>query len=205
MSDMLEHYNQLWFSHINAAPGLGGWQLFAALAMAEWLIWLIPAGLVLLWFVGAERNRQAAVTAVLSATLALLLNGMLALVWFHTRPFVDGVGHTFLSHAADSSFPSDHATLMLSVGLALTAAHSVASRRIGCVLLALSPLVAWARVFLGVHYPLDMAGALGVAACTTLVMNTPMAQAGCRRVTMVCESVYRQMLSAPIARGWIRS
>jgi undecaprenyl-diphosphatase len=44
--------------------------------------------------------------------LFLLINQVIILLWQHPRPFVIGLGHTYLAHAADSSFPSDHLTLL---------------------------------------------------------------------------------------------
>jgi undecaprenyl-diphosphatase len=201
---MLEHYNHLWFAYINAAAGLNGWRFGAAVFLAEWLIWLIPSGLVLLWLLGTRGHRQAAVRACLAAACALIINQVIGLVWFHARPFMEGVGHTFITHAPDSSFPSDHVTLMLTVGLALLASLSALPRRIGCLLIACSPLVAWARIFLGVHYPLDILGAVGVALCTMPLTRAATVRVGTLRLVRVLETVYRRLFAKPIALGWVK-
>lgn len=57
------------------------------------------------------------------------INLLLGLVWFEPRPFMVGIGHTWLDHLADNGFPSDHATLAWSLGLRL--ALTGASRRWG--------------------------------------------------------------------------
>jgi undecaprenyl-diphosphatase len=202
---MLEQYNQHLFSYINAPAVLSGSQLLVATTIAERLIWLIPAGLILLWLLGSAGNRQAAIKASLAAGCALLVNQGLALIWFHPRPFMIGVGHTFLNHVPDSSFPSDHVTLMLSSGLALITSRSTTARGIGWTLVVLTPGVAWARIFLGVHYPFDMLGALAVAAVVTMLVNTRAGRVSCRHVTTVAETVYRRLFGKLIARGLIRA
>ncbi|WP_376767461.1 hypothetical protein [Paludibacterium denitrificans] len=64
--------------------------------------------------------------------------------------------------------------------------------------------VAWARVFLGVHFPLDMAGAVGVAAVTYAVVS-PIWRMLSASITDLAESMYRRILARPIGMGWIRS
>jgi undecaprenyl-diphosphatase len=58
-------------------------------------------------------------------------------------------------------------------------------------------------VFLGVHFPLDMAGAVGVAAAAYGVV-TPLWRALGASFTGLVERLYRYLLARPIAMGWIR-
>jgi undecaprenyl-diphosphatase len=64
-------------------------------------------------------------------------------------------------HQPETSFPSDHATFLWAIGFGLIATG--AWRRWGLVISGLGLSTAWARVYLGVHFPLDMAGALLLA------------------------------------------
>jgi membrane-associated phospholipid phosphatase len=48
----------------------------------------------------------------------LAINQAIGLVWQHPRPFMAGIGHAWISHATDSSFPSDHTTVSFGVALA---------------------------------------------------------------------------------------
>ena len=82
------------------------------------------------------------------------INLLLGLAWFEPRPFMAGVGHTWLDHVADNGFPSDHATLAWSLGLGL--ALTGASRRWGTAACLVGLATGWARVYLGVHFPLDV-------------------------------------------------
>lgn len=71
-----------------------------------------------------------------------------------------GLGQTFLPHTPDSSSPSDHATVFAGIGLTLLFGRAF---RLAAAVLTIGFVVAWARVFLGVHFPLDMVGAVAVA------------------------------------------
>ncbi|THC43666.1 phosphatase PAP2 family protein [Massilia sp. Mn16-1_5] len=201
---MFDYLNQSLFAMFNAAPGLSGWRLHGAIFAAEWVIMIVPLGLVLMWTNGAPGQREAAVRALLTAMVALTMSKLIGLAWFHPRPFMGGIGQNFLAHAPDSSFPSDHGTSMFSVALALMLSQLREVRRFGMALLVLGVSVAWARVFLGVHWPLDMVGAFIVAAFAAILVDTRVGEALATTLETLMQSVYRRVLAAPIARGWLR-
>ncbi|RZA34421.1 MAG: phosphatase PAP2 family protein [Lysobacteraceae bacterium] len=137
---MFEHLNLILFSILNAHPGLTGWQLMGAVFAAQWLIFVMPLSLVMLWL-GGGPGREVALRALLAAVCALSLNALIGQFWYSPRPFVIEVGQTFLLHAPDSSFPSDHATSIFSVALVLTFSKVGEARRIGLMLLPLAETV----------------------------------------------------------------
>lgn len=102
--------------------------------------------------------RSIALKAVAVAAATLLANLVIGTVWDRARPFVAGVGQAWVSHAATGSFPSDHLTVQWVVaGMLLLDRRS----RVWGIWIALLGLpMAWARIYLGVHYPGDMLGAL---------------------------------------------
>lgn len=201
---MFDYLNQTLFAMFNAAPGLSGWRLHGAIFAAEWVIMIVPLGLVLMWTNGAPGQREAAVRALLTAMVALTMSKLIGLAWFHPRPFMMEIGQNFLAHAPDSSFPSDHATSMFSVSLALMLSQLREVRRFGMAVLALGVVVAWARVFLGVHWPLDMIAAFIVSAFAAILVDTRLGEVMAAMLVALMQTVYRRVLAAPIARGWIR-
>lgn len=201
---MLENLNLLWFSLLNADAGLHGWRLELAVFAAKWLILLVPIGLAGLWMSGQTAQREAAVRALAATGFALMVNALIGLGWYHDRPFVIGVGHTFLQHAPDSSFPSDHGTIMFTVALVLAGCREPVARRFGRSLLPLAVVVAWSRVFLGVHWPMDMLGAVAVSLCMLMLSRTQLADDVCPVLARAIEQLYRRILATPIARGWLR-
>lgn len=201
---MLENFNVQWFSLLNADAGLHGWRLELAVFAAQWLIMLVPIGLAGLWMSGQAAQREAAVRAAVATTSALAINALIGIAWYHARPFAAGVGHAFLRHTADSSFPSDHGTVMFTVSLVLAFSREPAARRFGTSLLPLAVVVAWSRVFLGVHWPIDMLGAAAVSLCMALLFCARQADGLCGVLAGAIAVVYRRVLAAPIARGWLR-
>jgi undecaprenyl-diphosphatase len=197
----LETLNQAIFLRINADLTTAPWILNLAAALADDLIYLIPLVLVSLWCWGNESQRALALKACVVALVALGINQLLGIGWPHPRPLVMGLGHTFIPHAADSSFPSDHATVFAAIGLTLVFANirSVA----GWATLVLGACVAWARIYLGVHFPLDMVGAVVVVSVVWLVIWPVWHRVG-GGLTAQAVDAYRALLARPIALGWIR-
>jgi undecaprenyl-diphosphatase len=140
----------------------------------------------------------------LTAIVALTMSKLIGLAWFHPRPFMMEIGQNFLAHAPDSSFPSDHGTSMFSVALALMLSQLREVRRFGMALLVLGGIVAWARVFLGVHWPLDMVAAFIVSAMAAILVDTRLGEALAATLATLMQNIYRRVLAAPISRGWLR-
>ena len=79
------------------------------------------------------------------------------------------------------------------------------AREFGLALLTLAAglFVAWARVYLGVHFPADMLGAMGVAVLAYAGL-TPVWRMTGDTVTQFAERLYRSVMAQPISRGWVR-
>ncbi|WP_374554265.1 phosphatase PAP2 family protein [Aquitalea pelogenes] len=196
----LEVFNRTLFLQINGGADTPAWLIQTAIGMADYLVYLIPILLFGQWLWGNHGWRNLAIKACLVTLLALGVNQGIGLLWTHPRPFMIGLGHTWIPHAADSSFPSDHMTVFAGIGLTLLFDGALG----WAVVTLLTGLgVAWARVFLGVHFPMDMAGAVGVVAVSYMAVK-PLWQVLGALVTDHVERLYRLMLARPIARGWIR-
>lgn len=114
----LEAFNQALFLLINGTTATPGLEFSVASLIADYVIYVVPLLLAGMWLWGSEAQRGLAIRACLVAVLGVGANQLIGLEWQHPRPFMIGLGHTFLPHAPDSSFPSDHATVF--AGIALT-------------------------------------------------------------------------------------
>jgi membrane-associated phospholipid phosphatase len=117
------------------------------------------------------RSKLAAMSAGFSVLVALLGNAVLGHLWYHARPFVDHPRQTVLlvHHGADNSFPSDHASVAFAIAFALLVFH----RRLGLLLLAGAIGVGLDRIFVGVHYPVDVAASVLVGLGAALLVTVP--------------------------------
>lgn len=200
MMNHIEVFNRTLFLQINGGDGTPAWLIQAAIVIADDLIYLIPLLLLGMWLWGDSKHRNQAIKACLVILLALGANQMIGLVWQHPRPFMIGLGHTWIPHATDSSFPSDHVTVFAGIGLTLVFGGAF---RLAAAVLTTGFAVAWARVFLGVHFPLDMLGAVAVAGVAYVVIS-PLWRIAGDTFTNQAAQLYRAVLARPIAFGWIR-
>lgn len=151
----MEIFNHWLFLLINASQQPSNLMLTSITILAEAPLIVVPSILLIMWITN-RKSKTIAFNAGLNAVFVLTCNFIISLIWFHNRPFIDHIGITLVQHTADSSFPSDHVTLIASVGIFLYLQETY--RKLGIFLLALSLATGWARIFIGVHYPLDILG-----------------------------------------------
>ncbi|TKI08861.1 undecaprenyl-diphosphatase [Martelella alba] len=182
---MLESFNQSWFLSVNASSGTSAGVILFAKICAQYSLFVIPLIILKLWFFGNEQTRRQALSCVITSLFALGLGALCSHIYYHPRPFMIPIGHTWMAHAPDASFPSDHGTLFFSAAVALMLSRATIY---GSVLLILSCFVAWSRVFLGVHFPFDMVGAVIIALLANMIIF-PLWKVYGEPLTKFCESI----------------
>lgn len=115
--------------------------------------------------------RRAAVAAGLSAGLGLAVGKIISDLYYRARPFVahPRLVHLFEPHAADASFPSDHATAAFAIAVAIL----LRKRLAGLIVLFFAAILAFARVALGFHYPTDVIGGAAIGTAAALLLWVP--------------------------------
>src|SRR3954454_18890715 len=116
--------------------------------------------------------RRAAVAAGLSAGLGLLVGHLISDFYDRARPFVahPGAIHLFARHAADSSFPSDHAIASMAIAVAFLLRKRFAW---GVLTIVFAVILDFGRVAAGFHYPTDVLGGAAIGALAALALWTP--------------------------------
>lgn len=189
--------NNVVFHWLNAPANASVAVVQLAIAIAAWLVAVVPTLLVALWIWGRPHKRAALIATGLAASAALACNQLLGALWYEPRPFVAHIGRSLMAHAADNSFPSDHVTVMATVAVGLIATR--AAPRWGFGLFAAAITVAWARIFVGVHFPIDMVASLGVAAvfgAFSILLVTPVRSLAMPIVDPMYEAVLLRLTQA---------
>lgn len=144
----------------------------------DFSIWSVPALAVAtlgLWLLGRPGTRSrwklAAVSALASAGVALLVAQVIGRIWFRERPTSAHPGEAhlfFVSPSGDPSFPSDHAAAAFAIAFAVL----FLSRRAGIGFLLAAAAIGLDRVLIGLHYPGDVAGGLLVGLSAAGLVHT---------------------------------
>ena len=159
------------FLAVNASDAASPFAVWAGGVLAEWPI-CIAMALTLLAVVRQKARGLAlalALRVVLTAAVAMGSASLIRMLHYNPRPFVLGLGRLLIPHEPTSSFPSLHAAFLFSLAFALLMQKG--SRGIALLVMLLGFTTAWARVFVGVHYPLDMAGAFLTACLAAVAVN----------------------------------
>ncbi len=197
----MQNLNETLFLLLNAPENPNAFVLLTARFLAQQLIWLAPIALLVGWMRGSEKLRKLMLEATASGLAGLLIAQAIGMLWNHPRPFTLGLGHQLIPHVADASFPSDHLTLMWSISFSFLLHQR--PRLAGVVLTLLGLPMAWARIYLGVHFPMDMVGAAAVSGLSAYLCF--------REERWFVEPLFRwasllhQGVFGPlIRRGWLR-
>lgn len=197
----MENINKIIFLWLNASAHPSQITVDLATGLAQFQIWIVPLVIAIVWLRGEEPQRRTMLAATAAGLVALFANQLIGMVWWHPRPFMIGFGHTLIAHAADSSFPSDHLSLWWAVAFSFMLNPSLT---VSGIVLGISGLpLAWARIYLGVHFPLDMAGAAIVAILSTALMHY-LPDWCFDSIYKVMIRIHCRVLSRFIARGWVR-
>ena len=133
---------------------------------AKYLPLIFALALIVLWLTWKPRNQRGAFLAGGSALIALGIGQLLGYAFPRPRPYVAHSVNLLIARSADTSFPSDHATL----GFAVAVMVWQYNRRVGAWLLILAFILAFSRVFVGAHYPGDVVGGAILGSVTSVVI-----------------------------------
>ena len=144
---------------------------------AQWVVsdYLMPIALALMlifmWFIDRDREirvgRQLGVfVALTSMALSSGVVFILNFYYFRPRPFVDVDVSLLFYKPTDSSFPSNAAAAVFGLAFGIWGVN----RRLGYVAIAAASLYGLARVYAGVHYPMDILAGAAIAVLVTYLV-----------------------------------
>ena len=145
--------------------------------VAQWVVsdYLMPIALALMlifmWFIDRDRElrvqRQLGVFVALTAmALSNSVVFILNFYYFRPRPFADNDVSLLFYEPTDSSFPSNAVAAVFGLAFGIWGV----SRRLGYFAIAAATLYGLARVYAGVHYPLDILAGAAIAAPVTYLV-----------------------------------
>jgi len=177
---------------------LHGPMRFAANDLVFVIVALVALTFLIPWRERRLERRMGAVMATAAGGVALLLVQPISNAVERARPFVTHPhSELLISHARDPGFPSDHATGAFAMAMALW----FYDRVIGGLAFVLAAIVAFARVYVGVHYPSDVVGGALIGIAVAMVFRFTPLRALIVRIATVCSGLWERILGLTPARS----
>lgn len=136
--------------------------------LATFLIWLMYAGLVVLWFIDGKIRKEQVIHALTAGVIALAIAFLIKYLFPTLRPFaVNGASTDVLITPTDPSFPSAHMALAFSLAVTIF----MHDRKAGVFYLIGAAAIGFARVLANVHYPVDIVGGALIGTLTAVIIE----------------------------------
>ncbi len=165
---MLENLNYELFKLINNVAKKSTFMDYTGIFFAKYLVYGFVLYPLFLWFRKDKTYKNIALNIIYSSALGLFFNFLIGKFYYHPRPFAIHKVNLLIKHITDNSFPSDHTTFMLSMAFSLL--YDKRTRMSGIILSVLGFFAGFARVFCGVHFPMDIIGSSLIALASSIII-----------------------------------
>ncbi|UPW81304.1 undecaprenyl-diphosphatase [Lysinibacillus sp. Ag94] len=161
--------------------------------IAEYTVFFLAIFVILFWFTKNKENKMMLICGGISFILAETMGKVAGLLHFNQQPFaVLSNTNQLIEKTINNSFPSDHTILFFSFCMSFWLFKK--GKWIVWVLLAI--LVGVSRIWVGVHYPLDvLVGAFIGIASTVIIYFTVPSLTIITTVITKCESIEKVITS----------
>ena len=196
----LDQLNLQLFHILNVPDQTSIWMINYASLIAHDLVYLFLLIFAIAWFRGSYEVKTGIIKAFIFTAITLLMSEVLSAVLNTPRPFVMDVGRTLIEHAPTGSFPSNHMSIFSGIAFAY---YFSPQRDLGRILIWTAWLVAWSRVYVGVHFPIDMLGAF-LMAITVNLAGLPLWWKYENQIMNFILGIHYWLFSPLIRMGWIK-
>lgn len=196
----LDQLNLSLFHVLNVPDQASIWIINYASLIAHDLVYLFLLIFAIAWFRGSYEVKTGIIKAFIFTAITLLMSEVLSAVLNTPRPFVMDVGRTLIEHAPTGSFPSNHMSIFSGIAFAY---YFSPQRDLGRILIWTAWLVAWSRVYVGVHFPINMLGAFLMAIIVNLA-GLPLWWKYENQIINFILGIHYWVFSPLIRMGWIK-
>ncbi|MEK4441536.1 MULTISPECIES: undecaprenyl-diphosphatase [Niallia] len=121
--------------------------------IAEYMVYFLAIATLLLWFSSKKKNRMMVLCAMVSFLFAEIGGKIAGILHSNYQPFEELLNvNKLIEKTVDNSFPSDHTILFFSICLSFY----LFKRGIWLFWVILALIVGISRIWVGVHYPMDV-------------------------------------------------
>lgn len=132
---------------------------------AKYLYLLVIFIAVLFLVKEKTRRKNILIFSAVILPLVYIIAQIAGKIYYDPRPFVVEHFTPLITHAANNGFPSDHSL----ISFAFASIIFLFNKKLGIILFALSFLVGISRVYVGIHYPIDVLGSFIISIFVTAI------------------------------------
>lgn len=122
--------------------------------------------LIFMWFRDFS-SKKAVSHSVISVFVSMVMNVLIKLLYFKHRPYQKHHVNYLIRSKKDSSFPSKHTLLTFAVSTSIC----LRKRTLGLVMMGLSWLTGFSRIWTGHHYPSDIIGSAFIGCLISYIID----------------------------------
>lgn len=141
---------------------------FLFIFIAKYLI-IIPPVIAGLYFIYQPLHKKKSILIFSGTTI--LITGLFALIggiiYYNPRPFIVEHFIPLISHSSNNGFPSDHVLLASTIATLF----SFYNRKVALFLWLTTALIAYSRVFVGVHHLIDVVGSMVISILSGVIAS----------------------------------
>lgn len=135
---------------------------------ATFLIWILYAGLLVLWLIDGKIRKEQVLHALVAGAIAWTIAFLLKKFFPTVRPYVlNGRETDVLVPPTDGAFPSSHTALAFSLAVTVF----LHDKKVGVWYLLAALAIGTARVLANVHYPVDILGGALIGTLVAVVIE----------------------------------
>lgn len=167
MSSILERFNLVGFNLINSWVNWNEVLDWLMIFAADKMGYLLILGVLFLAWKNSDRIKVLVLTIGSAILARVVFVELIRYFIYNPRPYlVLEKVNILMNHEVSSSFPSGHTTFYFAIAMGVY----LYNKKAGWVYFILAGLLGFARIFVSVHWPLDiLAGAgLGIATARSL-------------------------------------
>lgn len=125
--------------------------------ISDQAIWITSIILLLLALILRNDYQKVFIRVVIGLSIVSIVNYLFDKTIDFPRPFELGLTNNYINHSPNNSFPSSHMFIASTMAFTYLLFNKI---KVGVVLLMIALAVGWSRIYLGVHFPVDIVGSL---------------------------------------------